>query len=347
MFCVDCGEERSIFREGSCLQCFLKNHQFTKGPEIINISNCVHCGAYKFKNIWQYDSFTDVLKRHVKQHFSISSQLENVIFTINCNDVENIKSCTVRIEGTCDSAPVSESHNFTVRLKQQVCDVCSKQFGGYHEAIMQIRPGDKKLTNDKLLEIQLFVEDQLISIQKEKNKQLFLADVGKEHGGLDFYFSDKQAAYTIIKKLQEKYGGQITVSSKNVGIKDGKQIYRDTYLLRFPSFEKGDIIKFEDTFFFVLKIVNNKSYLIKLDSSETIIQDVSDIAKAIVIGNTDLVKEMIVLSQKENEIQVMDQDNYSIFVLKKSNDQILNTETVKVILINEEHRYLHPFQNQK
>jgi nonsense-mediated mRNA decay protein 3 len=347
MFCVDCGEEKEIFREGSCLECFLKHHRFSKGPEIINMYNCAHCGAYKFKNNWHYDTFEEALRRQVKQSFSISSELENVVFTIDCNDVENIKTCTVKIEGTYEGEQVIEKHTFIVRLKQQVCDVCSKQFGGYHEAILQIRPGNRIISKEGLLDIQIFVEEQIFGIQKKKNKNLFLADFGREHGGLDFYLSDKQAAFTIIKKLRETYGGQIITSSKNIGIKDGKQVYRDTYLLRLPSFQKGDIIKFENTFYFVIKIVSNRVYLHNLDSNEPMIQDVSDIKKAIIIGNKDLVKEMIVISEKEKEIQVMDQGNYSIFILKKSNDQKIKTETVKVILIDEEHRYLYPFQNQK
>ena len=42
--------------------------------------------------------------------------------------------------------------------------------------------------------------------------------------------------------VQEQFGGEIKHSSKNVGMREGKQIYRMTYLLRLPAFKKGDFI---------------------------------------------------------------------------------------------------------
>ena len=346
MFCVDCGEEKEIFRDGSCLQCYFKNHTFTKGSDVFDIPHCVHCDAYKYKNLWQYDSFNDTLIKYIKQNFSISRELKNISFSINCDDEENLKTCSVEIKGTIDGQATSEPHTITVRIKQNVCEVCSRQFGGYHEAIMQIRPGNKKLSNDKLVEIQWFVEDHINAIKK-KNKNLFLSNIGQEHGGLDFFLSDKQAAFTIIKKIQEKYGGYTTTSSKNVGIKDGKQLYRDTYLLRFLHFEQGDILKFDESFFFVSKISRNNIHLIHLESKEASIYEASDIDTAIVIGSGDLVKEMIVVSTTNDEIQVMDQKSYHIMMLKKPKDFFIETETVLVIFIDEEHIYLHPSQNQK
>jgi len=346
MFCVDCGEEKEIFRDGSCLQCYFKNHTFTKGPDVFDIPHCVHCDAYKYKNLWHYDSFNDTLIKYIKQNFSISRELKDISFSINCDDEENIKACSIDIIGLLEGQTISEPHTITVRIKQNVCDVCSRQFGGYHEAIMQIRPGNRKISNDKLVDIQWFVEDHINVIQK-KNKNLFLSDMGREHGGLDFFLSDKQAAFTIIKKIQEKYGGYITTSSKNVGIKDGKQLYRDTYLLRFLHFEKGDILKFEESYFFVSKISRNNIHLIKLDSNEKKIHEASDIDNAIVVGSDDLVKEMIVVSTTNEEIQVMDQKSYNILILKKPKDFFIENETVSVIFIDEEHIYLHPSQNQK
>ena len=52
IFCVECGNEYAIFKEGVCINCYLKTHSFTKGPEIIDIPICTNCMSYKIKNIW-------------------------------------------------------------------------------------------------------------------------------------------------------------------------------------------------------------------------------------------------------------------------------------------------------
>ena len=47
---------------------------------------------------------------------------------------------------------ITEEHNTIVRMKKDVCDVCSKRFGGYHEAIVQVRTDKRNLTEEELIE---------------------------------------------------------------------------------------------------------------------------------------------------------------------------------------------------
>ena len=176
---------------------------------------------------------------------------------------------------------------------------------------------------------------------------LFVADVGREHGGLDFFLSDKRSAFSIVKKLQETYGGYITVSSKNIGMKDRKQLYRDTYLLRLLPFDKADVIKFNHTYFFVEKFSKNTVFLFNLESNNKAILESSELENAIIIGNKELVKDMIVVSQKNDEVQVMDQESYHIWVVKKPKQRNIEEEKTSVIYIDEEHIYLFPGENQK
>ena len=347
MICVDCGEEKEIFRNGSCLSCYLKTHQFTKGPDVFTIPYCVHCKSYKYKNLWYLDSFETVLIRYIKHYFSISHELENISFSFQCENAdEYIKHCNIDISGVLGGNNISESHSIEIRIKNHVCDICSKQFGGYHEAIIQLRPEKKKFSDEKIDELLIFVEDQIISLQ-EKNVNLFLADMGREHGGLDFYLSDKQAAFTIVKKIQETYGGYITTSSKNVGMKDGRQLYRDTYLLRLLPFDVEDLLRIHDTYFFIEKISKNSIHLLNLEKSEHSIHEASAIEDVVVLKSTDFVKEMIIVSQKETEIQVMDQKSYHIYVIKKPKDRRIDDEILPIIFIDEEHIYIYPELNQK
>ena len=66
MFCVECGEEKEIYNNGVCLECFLKENRFTQGPAEIDLPVCAHCSSYKYKNIWTSDLLNDVLRRIIK-----------------------------------------------------------------------------------------------------------------------------------------------------------------------------------------------------------------------------------------------------------------------------------------
>ena len=341
MLCVECGREREIFRNGVCLECYLRHHSFSSGPTFIDIPICVHCGSMKYKNTWMSDPFELVLKRWVKHFFSIERDLKNVSIEVNCNlDKEEIP-CEITIVGFIDGIEVREKHNVIVRLKRTVCDVCSKRFGGYHEAILQLRASQRKLSNQEKEDLKTFIEEMVYSMQEKGNRKLFIADVGEEHGGLDFYLSDKQAAHAIIKKAQEHFGGELKTSSKNIGMKDGRKIYRMTYLLRLFPFKKGDIIDLNGIIYMILSFSKNQVHALELSRWEEHSFNSKDIVNAQIIERRNAIKEMIIISQKRDEIQLMDPDTYRIQIIRKPKSMDISKETINVLVTNDE-LYLIP-----
>lgn len=336
MFCVECGKEGKIFRNGLCVDCYLKTHNFSKGPQIIDLSICPHCGSYKYKSTWISDSFDNVFKRWIKHLFDISRELKKPEITTECEEEKERTLCKVIITGFLDDVKITEEHNTIVRMKKDVCDVCSKRFGGYHEAIVQVRADKRNLTEEELIDIRLQVENLVRTMQEKGHRGLFITDMGKEHGGIDFYLSDKGAAITITKKIQENYGGEIKKSSKNIGMKDSKQVYRMTYLLRLPSFRKGDFISYKDSFFYISSISRNKIHVLELYGWTEIFFDVKEIEDANILGRDELIKEMILVSQTKEEIQVMDPKTYKTFELRKPKNISFDSKKIKVAKIEEE-----------
>ncbi len=331
MFCVECGKEKPIFKDGCCVDCYLSSHDFTSGQEVIDMPVCNHCGSLKYKNTWTNDSFEKTLQRYVKQCFDISKELTDTKIVLDCEEKKEYISCTVTIKGTLETEEISETHQVTVRLHPNVCDICSKRFGGYHEAIIQIRPSEKKIEDEHLREIQLFIEDLIFSMQKKGNRKLFIADMGLEHGGIDFFLSDKQAAFSIVKQAQGRFGGEITVSSKNVGMKDSRQVYRMTYLLRLYSFHATDFIVKDEHVFLVRAISNNMVHIIDVETWEEQSVEAKDLSKVNVFSYEDLVKMMIVVSQTKNDVQVMNQNTYRIQVISKPKEVRFDAEQIPVV----------------
>lgn len=143
MFCVECGKEETIYKNGVCLHCYLKQAQFTKGPAIIDVLSCPRCESYKYKNTWLMEPFPEVLRRHVKDAFHIDPELKEPRIKTDCKEQDRMVACMVRIIGSVGGQTVMEEHPLTVRLKRTTCDVCSREAGGYYEAILQIR-SDKR-----------------------------------------------------------------------------------------------------------------------------------------------------------------------------------------------------------
>lgn len=334
MFCVECGKEGPIFREGVCKECYLKTHSFSKGPRTIELPVCTHCSSYKYKNTWTSDIFDEVIRRVIKNTFHISNELKKIDIATECTENKEGKTCKIIISGFLDESEITEEHNLLVRMNKTVCDVCSKRSGGYHEAVLQIRADKRKPTRDELHNIRLTVEHLVESLQAKGNRSLFITDIDEKHRRLDFYLSEKGAALTITKHIQEQYGGQIKTSSKNIGMKDSRQIYRMTYLIRLPAYTKGNFIFHDNTFYHITSIHGNKVYLLGLQDWKEKILEGKELQKASILGGKELIKEMIVVSQTNDEVQVMDQETYEIKIIKKPRSISFDLEKIKTVEIN-------------
>lgn len=341
MFCVECGKECLIFRDGVCKECYLKTHSFTSGPSIMDLPVCVHCNSYKFKNTWTNELLADVLKRIIKNNFQISKELEKVDINIDCKEEKDGLSCKLYISGFIEDQEINEEHIIHIRLKRSVCDVCSKQSGGYYESIVQIRQEKTKLTRDELDDIISIVSGIVEDLRAKGNRALFITDMGEEHGGLDFYLSERNAGLIIAKKLQNQYGGEIKQSSKSAGTKDSRELYRVTYLIRLPSYKKGDFLKIGNCYFYIVSIHGDKLKTINLTDWEETAFDAKTMQKADIVGGKELIKEMILISQTKDEIQFMDSKNYKTIELKKPRNIHFEDKTVKIVEIYDD-LYLLP-----
>jgi nonsense-mediated mRNA decay protein 3 len=335
MFCVECGKDEPIFRNGVCVNCYLKHTQFSKGPAILDIIICPRCSSYKYKNTWVQESFDDILNRHIKDGFSINPELKNVQIQTRCNEQDRVIACMVFISGTLESQTITEQHPLTIRIRHNTCEVCSREAGGYYEAIVQIRAEQRKFTNTELRTLRSGVENMVVQFQEGGKRGLFITDIDEKREGLDFFLSEKGTAFSIAKKVQDQYGGDFKQSASSAGMKDSRQVYRMTYLVRIPAYRKGDFFSFDDSFFLIISLHENKVRAIELSTGVEKVIDGKEIKPSRIYGGTELVREMIVVSQSKNEIQLMDPKTYTTVEIRKPKTTSIDTAMVKTVKLND------------
>ncbi len=335
MFCVECGKETTIYKNGACISCYLKNKTFSLGPLVIDIIVCTGCQSYKYKNTWIEEPFDAVLLRCIKDEFTINNELQNVDITTTCDNQERIRSCKVTITGKISDQTITEEHPLTVRIKRATCELCSRQYGGYYEATIQIRADKRKFSKQELETMKKHVEKLIETMRTKGNRGLFITESEEIHGGLDFNLSEKGSAYSIAKKIYEHYGGEIKQSSKNVGMKDCIQLYRMTYLIRLPAYQKGDFISYNNTFYMISSLAENTVHVVNLADGTKNVFEGKKLEDATVLGGKELIKEMIFVSQSPTEIQIMNPKTYEIIYVKKPKHFTIDEEKIKVIWIDD------------
>ena len=81
----------------------------------------------------------------------------------------------------------------------------------------------------------------------EKNENTHVAKIKKVTNGFDIYLAPQKSLRSIGNKLQNRFGGQLTISTKlhTKSRITSRDLYRVNMLFRIPKFKKGDIIEYK------------------------------------------------------------------------------------------------------
>ena len=336
MFCVNCGKEDKDTIKGLCVDCFLDGRKMVELPHHIDLERCTNCEEYFVGGSWKQMELSDAAEDVTVDSMAVIR--ESVVTDVGTAfDKLDDRNFTVSLEVTTDTSGYVSMNNAstTVRLKNVVCKRCSRQLGNYYESTLQIRSGSKDLDNDIRDEIVRKVRDDIESAAKT-NRQLFITKVEEVAGGVDILLSSISAGRTLARNLSDSYGGEYKESSKLVGMTDdGREMYRLTYLMRLPEYSVGDIVKSNNVLYKLTWIGKNGGKMIDLRNfRETAIRK-SDLASVRVETKKNDLKEAMVISTSENEIQILHPTNFSTIDLRIPVNAEIG-ETVRIAMTDEE-----------
>ncbi len=211
-FCFLCGKKTENLIKGYCEECYNKKFKLIEIPEEINVTICSKCNKIKEKNKWKDIEIDGFLRNKIK------ILGKNVKIRFEKNDVLRIY-----VKGFLEGSKTLKEETYELKLKinKEVCLNCSRKYGDYHEAVLQIRGN---LTNDDFNSI-----DDLVLMKKGFYK------IKEVKGGYDLLIGSKALSEKITDFLRKKYKTEIKKSYKLVTSKDGKDIYRNIILIKILS----------------------------------------------------------------------------------------------------------------
>ncbi len=186
-------------------------------PDSIEINQCKDCKKIK-TNLGYYEfnkaSLVALLSKIVK-----NSSVKILNFD------QDKKTILARFTIHKDQDKLVFEKQFSYKIKNLMCQQCYWRHSGYYEAIVQLRIDSDNMQQNKQDKIERILKSLTNFII---NNNGFIARIDKEKFGYDIYTSNKieTARYFAIKKYKPK------VSFTLYGLKNGKRVYRNTYLLK-------------------------------------------------------------------------------------------------------------------
>jgi nonsense-mediated mRNA decay protein 3 len=332
MFCVECGSEGELYKS-LCRQCYLEKNRFITLPKTVDVVMCPHCGARQKGKGWT-QSDSDNMELLVKDIIIENAKLHDDVegFEINITlDHENETNMDAKVisQAELSGLKAREEHKVRLRIRPQVCPECSRQEGGYWEAKVQLRGSEKGLNKEEE-ERALDVVESLV-VSREKERGAFVTKMERMHGGLDFYLGSNSLGKLVSKELAQTFGGSVKESHKLVGRKDGKDVYRTTHAVRMSQFSLDDFVRIDEQIFQVKKTSPDSVLLRALESGKDFWFHYPDLERVKMIGGKELVKDMVVVSRSEGEIQVLDPDNLKTEVVLVPSGFDTGTESVRIM----------------
>ena len=300
--CLKCGTPGGPYNN-MCEACFRSSLIPSELPRVLKMKICSSCSY--MVNISSNQRVIE-WERGIGELVTESLSLAENAFLIDIDIQQKVRDdylifLNVQCEIDYMGVHFRQDHSSELRITYGVCNRCSRQSGNYYEAIIQLRGGKRRLTDEEL-EFSMALINKRIGESTAENA--FITSMGAVHKGLDYSMGDKSVAKEIAKELQNHFGAHFHESYSLAGRKDGKEIYRSTYLVRLLDFRSGDFVLFRDRVHQLSKMSEKSASLIDLSTGRSRNIGEKDLDR-LKLAHGDEV-ETVVVNADQGEAQVLD-----------------------------------------
>ncbi len=306
--CVECGKSVPALIGGSCPDCFIAKTPLLDAPDVLDVEVCAHCDARHVGAHWidpeegvGLDWIREEATRAaVKAHAKVSGPVLTV--AEEAQDERHFAH-RLRLDGEVEGTPIVYEKAMTVRMRRSVCDRCSRMFGGYYAAIIQLRASDRDVTDLELRRAHKLVGDELDRQRASGNRESFLTKSGAVPGGFDYYLGDIEGTRTVARVLADKLGATVEEHAKLSGRQEGEDVYRVTFKVRIRLFAPGDFATVGDEVVQFQVATRGRALVVRLADRKTDKVDEEDLKR---IGGAEALQEAVLVSQDKDHLQVLD-----------------------------------------
>lgn len=310
MICVVCGKEGTAYR-GMCADCAAESVRIEFPPKF-EYSVCPKCSGYRVKGKWIYDHQENAL---LKQLLSALKKPDRS-FSLDGPSIREINDQVSELSVTAKSDEgfsFERKSDIIMRRTYESCPVCDRISGSYYEAILQIRFEDQKNTElmDELL-------NSIRNVPDSNDPNQFISKFVKLPEGVDVYLGSRKLAEKMLKFLSSAHPGSQQHSKKLAGRKEGKEVYRFTYLYRIFNPKNGTIFNVDNSILCLKRIVGDKLLFSRgLTESETSF-NLHDLNRRgyKMLKSTPEILRMMVVSREAGVSTLMDLDDFSTTVVR-------------------------------
>lgn len=243
-FCPKCGKPSE--KTGLCNQCRVDTTPWITCDARVRHIHCPSCGAAKQVNTWTdtnrelADIAPDIAKSAVHLHHDVKKPS---ITVDNIRDISvNRSRATLTIKGTLYTLPVEKTCTVEILWQKEQCDRCNRITGSYYEGLVQVRADDRELSPFEMQTAAAIATQIEDTLQASGERLSFISDMSENRDGLDITLGSQHIGILIVQSITNQLGGRYTTHPKLVGEKNGKQLFRITYLVRLPHFQRHDVV---------------------------------------------------------------------------------------------------------
>jgi nonsense-mediated mRNA decay protein 3 len=346
VFCVECGKDvegDEELRGGICVDCFLERNPAMVLPEVVDLVRCPTCGSSQGRGGWSAPTQAEGDPEEVVQQ-DVADAAEAAVEVLEDALVRSMDVTVRREARSAYSVHIDAKVAFMgqvvdaggtvrVRVRGELCPVCSRRAGQYYEALIQFRgTADRPATEPELERARDFVLTELERLSST-SRDVYLVKEERMHGGLDFYISTQPAAAQIARGLTGLFSATSTSSTKLTGRKDGKDVVRVTHAVRLPELRRGDYVLLKGLLYRVLS-ASAKEATVDPASGEGKRRHLSrgERQELELVGDANSPEEAVVVSTSEGEVQVLDPSSMRTVDLPVPEGLVLEgRETVRVV----------------
>jgi nonsense-mediated mRNA decay protein 3 len=235
MNCVECGADTEP--GPLCMKCQLEKRKRPAIPEFIDLTVCGGCGATLTGGTWKESELEDGAANVIAAVLEKKVDLVGVKVELD-EETSNIYFAKVVVRSRAGGAVQRDELSCRLRLQIGTCETCGRLSGNYFECNIQIRADGRLPSEEELDETRAYVEKRIDSA-RSGDRTVFMSKVEEVKGGIDMYLSSNQLGQGIARDLAERRGAQYSAANELFGQKDGREIYRMTFLVRLPSYWPG------------------------------------------------------------------------------------------------------------